>query len=429
MVSFTVSSFDVVDGAVEVSCNHKSNGVFPVGKTIVSCSATDKAGNEATGTFVVNVENTTPPTITVPGNIVTTATSQLGSVVTYSSPTAVDIVDGTVPVICDKKSDSIFVIGTTTVTCTASDSSGNKDYKTFTVTVQNVPPTIITPGNEIVEATSEKGARVTFNAHSNDEVTCSPASGSEFPIAMTTVTCKALNKEGEAATKSFTVTVRDTIPPVLYVPNSLSATATSASGAIVTWTVSAHDNVDGNVAVVCNHDSGSTFKIGTTTVSCTASDRSGNRASRSFQVIITSPSCPGIQDRIWSTDPMAWIGCQRTSIKSNAASCLSSIGNGEYQSCIQNDGNIVSHAHMGLWGDGYGSGITWASGRLSNNGPFNLVMQSDGNLVEYDREDRPVWDSYSDPNTRSRAIGTIAPYMLIQQVYKYLLLFIYINRY
>src|SRR5262249_7976872 len=38
-------------------------------------------------------------------------------------------------------------------------------------------------------------------------VTCTPASGSPFPNGQTTVTCKATDAHGNAATSSFTVTV------------------------------------------------------------------------------------------------------------------------------------------------------------------------------------------------------------------------------
>ncbi len=89
------------------------------------------------------------------------------------------------------------------------------------------------------------------------------------------------------------VDVVDAIAPVLSLPGPLTATASSPSGAAVTYTVTASDAVDGPRPVTCNPASGSTFAIGTTTVSCTASDTHGNTASGSFTVKVSTPDVPG----------------------------------------------------------------------------------------------------------------------------------------
>ena len=60
--------------------------------------------------------------------------SSSGAVAIFN-PTATDDVDGTVPVLCAPASGSIFPLGTTTVTCTATDSAGNIASGNFTVTV------------------------------------------------------------------------------------------------------------------------------------------------------------------------------------------------------------------------------------------------------------------------------------------------------
>jgi hypothetical protein len=78
--------------------------------------------------------------------------------------------------------------------------------------------------------------------------------------------------------------VLETTPPVLTLPGTITVTPTSASGAPVSYAASATDNVDGSDAVTCNPPSGSTFAPGATTVTCTASDRAGNKATGSFQV-------------------------------------------------------------------------------------------------------------------------------------------------
>jgi formylglycine-generating enzyme required for sulfatase activity len=79
------------------------------------------------------------------------------------------------------------------------------------------------------------------------------------------------------------------VPPVLSVPGTVSVTAMSASGAAVTLSgASATDNL-GTPLVTYSPASGSTFPVGTTTVTATATDSVGNKATRTFTVTVASP--------------------------------------------------------------------------------------------------------------------------------------------
>jgi predicted extracellular nuclease len=91
------------------------------------------------------------------------------------------------------------------------------------------------------------------------------------------------------------VTLPDVTPPVISnVPEDITRVADSAAGAVVTYAApTAVDNTDGALAVSCIPASGSQFAIGTTTVTCTATDASGNSASESFTVTVTDPRTPG----------------------------------------------------------------------------------------------------------------------------------------
>jgi hypothetical protein len=100
----------------------------------VSCSATDAAGNTATGSFNVTVQDTTPPTLTLPSDITAEATGPSGAAVIYSA-SASDLVDGSVAVNCSPASGSTFAPGTTTVNCSATDAAGNTANGTFKVIV------------------------------------------------------------------------------------------------------------------------------------------------------------------------------------------------------------------------------------------------------------------------------------------------------
>lgn len=78
--------------------------------------------------------------------------------------------------------------------------------------------------------------------------------------------------------------VRDTTPPVITVPGPITTNATSPAGAAVSYSVSATDPDDAVASLSCVPASGSTFPIGTTTVTCTATDTHGNSATASFSV-------------------------------------------------------------------------------------------------------------------------------------------------
>lgn len=145
VVTFVTSATDDVDGPVPVSCAPSSGSLFPVGITTVECSAADSSGNSADGSFTVTIDHpndVTPPVITVPGDIVDEG-GPTGLIVDFEA-TAFDDQDGDVPVSCNPASGTQFPIGQTTVTCTASDSTGNIATESFTVTIQgNRPPTAV----------------------------------------------------------------------------------------------------------------------------------------------------------------------------------------------------------------------------------------------------------------------------------------------
>ncbi|WP_104180640.1 endo-1,4-beta-xylanase [Arthrobacter sp. B0490] len=63
-----------------------------------------------------------------------------GAKVKYALPSAIDTLDGVVPLTCDPVPGSRFVIGATTVTCTATDEAGNTRTSSFDVVVTRKQP-------------------------------------------------------------------------------------------------------------------------------------------------------------------------------------------------------------------------------------------------------------------------------------------------
>src|SRR5205823_6611579 len=108
-------------------------------------------------------------------------------------------------------------------------------------------------------------------------VSCSPTNGSTFAKGTNAVTCTATDASGNTANCSFNVVVEDHEPPVPNCPAGLVFTTDGGqcNKTNVTYTVTVNDNCPG-ASVVCDPASGSTFAKGQSTVSCTATDASGN---------------------------------------------------------------------------------------------------------------------------------------------------------
>jgi hypothetical protein len=289
----TIVEFDVAAESegqpVDIVCDHASGSSFNFGLTTVSCSASDAFGTTE-GSFSVLVADQTRPVMTLPADIVS------DSRVVEFTVTAVDNLDGVVPVSCTPASGSTFAPGVTEVVCFAEDTSNNPEFGFFRVTTPGGLPVLTLPADITVDAdASGDGAVVDYTVTATEDATveCFPQSGLFFPLGLTTVNCKATNLTG-VATGSFKIRVRDTVAPVLSLPGDITAEATSSAGASVTFAAWGIDAVDGVFAAQCTPASGSTFALGTTAVSCTATDQSGNSASGSFNITVRDTTPPAL---------------------------------------------------------------------------------------------------------------------------------------
>jgi hypothetical protein len=85
---------------------------------------------------------------------------------------------------------------------------------------------------------------------------------------------------------AYSTVIVDATPPTLTLPSDITKILTGRSGAPVTFSVTATDLMDPSPSVACSPKSGSTFPVGTTTVTCTATDASGNTAKGTFHVSV-----------------------------------------------------------------------------------------------------------------------------------------------
>jgi autotransporter-associated beta strand protein len=296
-------------GPATVSCNPPSGSFFPLGTTTVTCSAFDCGVVVTNCSFTVTVKPPVcPPIVLTCSSNLTVATTNCGSgagaTVFYASSATGGCAPTTVN--CNPPSGSTFPIGTTTVTCIATDACGNKTNCSFTVTVNPCPAVVLTCSSNIVVTTtncSSTGATVFFTSSVSGgcgpaTLSCNPPSGSTFPLGTTTVTCSAFDCGVVVTNCSFTVTVNPPVCPPLVLTCSSNITVTTAScnsnSAVVFYSSSASGGCNPPPSLFCTPPSGSTFPIGTTTVTCTASNSCGQITNCSFTVTVKPPTCPPI---------------------------------------------------------------------------------------------------------------------------------------
>ena len=301
VADFTASASDLVDGKVEATCQPTSGLAFPLDKmTTVTCTAKDLHGNTGQADFSITVQDTTGPQVDVPKDMFLEATSPAGGLA-YFTAAASDVVDGKVEATCQPPSGSAFALGTTTVNCAAKDSHTNTGQASFSIMVQDTTgPQVDVPKDMILEATSSAGSLAYFTTSASDvvdgkfEATCQPSSGSTFPACKTTaVTCTAKDFHDNYSQAGFSITVQDTTLPQLDVPGEMTLEATSPEGSVAFYSVSATD-LGQPASVSCNYPTGSTFKRGTTTVKCKATDACYNTREGQFRVIVQDTKTPAI---------------------------------------------------------------------------------------------------------------------------------------
>jgi hypothetical protein len=207
------------------TCSPASGSFFPVGITTVTCSNT--GAGSAAGSFKIQVFDTEPPVVGAKPDVVTeTAPGSSTKAVTYTLPTVTDNYPAAVTPVCVPASGTAFPLGVTKVACTATDGSFNSGGTSFTVTVQDKEAPTLTTSEavEVFAPAGERFAKVDYAAPTaTDNVagavaSCLPASGSFLPLGATTITCNADDAAGNRTTKTFSVTVRETLVPDVTKP-------------------------------------------------------------------------------------------------------------------------------------------------------------------------------------------------------------------
>lgn len=345
IVSFDAATPEGDCGAI--AATPASGSFFPVGTTTVTVNS---GTGGATCSFTVTVEDTgfDPPTISCPASVEVNAGPTCDAVVTVGNPTTtgtnVTVVgtrsDGKSLYTCDengenctrKTTDDPLSAGITTITWTAYSHSSPGPFATAEdeeaartgsasctqmITVNDVTPPVISVSPQTIAADASCQAVVpdfTTTAQVSDNCACSgsdtseacadrvpitvtqsPAPGTPVGLGTHTITLSANDGSssngglGNTTTTTTTLTVADQTDPVISCPTDivveLPLNSSDVSMPVTYPAATATDNCS-TPTITYSHESGSTFPVGTTTVTATATDAAGNDSTCTFNVTV-----------------------------------------------------------------------------------------------------------------------------------------------
>ena len=192
---------------------------YKKGVTSITWTATDADGLVGSAIQTVTVVDKENPFLTIPADLTRDNDPGLGSAVVAAGNASAEDNCHEASVSSARSdgaaSSAPYMVGVTKITWTASDPSGNVATAVQSITVKDVEaPSLTAPADTSVNATSPKGAVVSFSLESHDNVAvsslkCSPLSGSTFAIGPNPVSCTAYDAAGNKTSVSFVVSVVD----------------------------------------------------------------------------------------------------------------------------------------------------------------------------------------------------------------------------
>jgi hypothetical protein len=151
------------------------------------------------------------------------------------------------------------------------------------------------------------------------DANCTTPAPAQFPLGTTVITWCATDFAGNTSTIEQSIIIKDRTPPVVTVnfPDGSSQITNSLSGEYVSFEVNVDEIFPDAASIACETapdspiSSGDLFPVGDTTVTCYASDTSGNQGSGSATVKIVFEYLPsGItgktSGKTGSSFPLAW---------------------------------------------------------------------------------------------------------------------------
>ena len=268
--------------------------VFPLGETIVTWTATDTSGNSASDAQTISVIDTTLPSMVVPNDIQIEATSIDANIIEFGSADASDLVE--IDSITNDAPE-VFPLGETIVTWTATDTSGNSasDAQTISV-IDTTLPSMVVPNDIQIEATSIDANIIEFgSADASDLVEIDSITNDApevFPLGETIVTWTATDTSGNSASDAQTISVIDTTPPEIQISESFSFEAINQTGNI--FELLMIESADNTEIISITNDAPVSYEFGTTIITWTALDISGNLSTLEQEIHVIDTTSPTI---------------------------------------------------------------------------------------------------------------------------------------
>jgi len=293
------------DNCGVASVTHNAPASFPRGATSVTWTVYDVNGRSSSAVQKVTVVDTQPPSITAPTAIsVNNDPGLCGTSANNIALGAPLVTDNCPGVIYYNDAPAFFPVGQTTVTWTARDVDFNTSTATQVITVIDVQPPVVTAPSDKVYSndpgTCGKSATgVSLGSASASDncgvLTLSNDAPTTFPVGTTTVTWKATDAQGNFATATQLVTINDTEKPTIHAPPTITVNTDPTSCYRSAPTQLGMPYTSDNCAVVAIwNDAPSAYPKGTTLVTWTARDASGNQSTATQQVIVKDMTPPTI---------------------------------------------------------------------------------------------------------------------------------------
>ncbi|MFA5246953.1 MAG: immunoglobulin-like domain-containing protein, partial [Candidatus Micrarchaeia archaeon] len=288
------TAFDAVDGTVPVVASGTVN-TNALGSNTITYSASDSHGNTATATRVVNVVDTTAPTITLIGEM--SVTIEIGSTYVDAGASANDNYDGDITAgIVIVNSVNTNAVGSYSITYDVTDSSGNfATQVTRTVNVVDTSAPIISilgsnPATAEAKTAYADAGATALDAVDGVVIVTSSSTVNTDELGTYWVTYSATDSHGNTATATRTVNVVDTTKPEITILGNNPATL-EAKTAYADAGAAAFDTVDGTIPVVASGTVNADI-LGEYTITYVATDSSGNTATATRIVNVVDTTAP-----------------------------------------------------------------------------------------------------------------------------------------
>ncbi len=355
------------DNDIVSSILNDAAAAFVLGNTAITWTATDASGNTSTATQIVTVVDLEPPVIIAAANL--TLQTEAGNCSNSSASIGLPLANDN-DFIASVSSDrpEAFPLGTTTVTWTATDASGNTSTATQLVTIiDSQAPTLVSAPSTITATTNHgfsysTGISLTPPEFSDDcsvNITLTNNAPVQYALGNTTITWTATDEAGNISTTNQLVIVNDNEPPILTCSSNMTS---ELCNNVVNYTITASDNSSNPVTIVSNPPSGSTFPVGSTTVTSVATDLAGNSSSCSFTVTILPNSgaiasyntglCTGTTLSLFASGGVtyAWSGpgCFHSNVQNPTRCSTTSAMAGNYTVTVTNSNGCTSSAAVNV---------------------------------------------------------------------------------